>query len=67
MDEDKIVDLTYDESPQEAFSGHLSVNPLTEESVVVGESIDGKRKVIARNASTILPEATHRLPSKLDR
>lgn len=67
MDEDKIVDLTYDESPMEAYSGHLSVNPLTEESVVVGESADGKRKVIARNASTILPEATHRLPSKLDR
>ena len=67
MDEDKIVDLIYDESPMEAYSGHLSVNPLTEESVVVGESADGKRKVIARNASTILPEATHSLPSKLDR
>ena len=67
MDEDKKIDLTYDESPMEAYSGHLSVNPLTEESVVVGESVDGKRKVIARNATTILPEATHRLPSKLYR
>ena len=67
MDEDKVIDLIYDERPMEAYSGHLSVNPLTEESVVVGESVDGKRKVIARNASTILPEATHGLPSKLDR
>lgn len=64
MDE---IDLTYDESPMGAYSGHLSVNPLTEESVIVGKSADGKRKVIARNASTILPEVTHRLPSKLDR
>lgn len=67
MDEDKVIDLTYDESPQEDVSAYIHVDPLTGESVAVGESVDGKRKVIGRDAAYNYNAATHRLPSKLDR
>lgn len=67
MDEDKVIGVTYDESPQEDVSGYIHVDPLTGESVAVGELVDGKRKVIGRDAAYNYNEATHSLPSKLDR
>lgn len=67
MDEDKLIDVTYDERPQEDVSAYIHVDPLTGESVAVSELADGKRKVIGRDAAYNYNEATHRLPSKLDR
>lgn len=64
---DEVIDLTYDESPQKDVSAYIHVDPLTGESVAVGELVDGKRKVIGRDAAYNYNEATHSLPSKLDR
>lgn len=45
MDEDKVIDLTYDERPQEDVSAYIHVDPLTGESVAVGELVDGKGRL----------------------